>query len=123
MNVLLINVSPHKNGCTHTALSEVAGQLNRHGIDAYIFHIGARPIRGCIACGKCVQTGSCVFNVDPVNECVERLKNADGLVVGSPVYYAAGPARPRVLRQGCALCLQACCRRRELPQGRFNGLL
>ena len=61
----------------------------RHGIDAYIFHIGARPIRGCIACGKCVQTGSCVFNDDPVNECVERLKNADGLVVGSPVYYAS----------------------------------
>ena len=89
MNVLLINGSPHKNGCTHTALSEVAGQLNRHGIDAYIFHIGARPIRGCIACGKCVQTGSCVFNDDPVNECVERLKNADGLVVGSPVYYAS----------------------------------
>lgn len=105
MNVLLINGSPHKNGCTHTALSEVAGQLNRHGIDAYIFHIGARPIRGCIACGKCVQTGSCVFNDDPVNECVERLKNADGLVVGSPVYYASpngallGPARPRVLRK------------------------
>ena len=89
MNVLLINGSPHKNGCTHTALSEVAGQLNRHGIDAYIFHIGARPIRGCIACGKCVQTGSCVFNDDPVNECVERLKSADGLVVGSPVYYAS----------------------------------
>ena len=53
MNVLLINGSPHKNGCTHTALAEVAGQLNRQGIDACIFHIGAKPIRGCIACGKC----------------------------------------------------------------------
>ncbi len=89
MNVLLINGSPHKNGCTHTALAEVAGQLNRQGIDACIFHIGAKPIRGCIACGKCVQTGKCVFDDDPVNECVERLNKADGLVIGSPVYYAS----------------------------------
>ena len=89
MNVLLINGSPHKNGCTYTALNEVAGQLNKQGIETHILHIGSKPIRGCIACGKCVQTGACIFNDDPVNECVERLKQADGLVVGSPVYYAS----------------------------------
>lgn len=90
MNVLLINGSPHKNGCTFTALSEVAGQLNAQGIDTHILHIGNKPIQGCIACGKCLQTGRCVFENDPVNECIDRLKQADGLVVGSPVYYA-GP--------------------------------
>jgi multimeric flavodoxin WrbA len=89
MNVLLINGSPHKNGCTFTALSEVAGQLNKAGIDTNILHIGAQPIRGCIACLKCAETGLCVFNDDPVNEAVGLLKQADGLVVGSPVYYAA----------------------------------
>jgi multimeric flavodoxin WrbA len=89
MNVLLINGSPHKNGCTFTALSEVAGQLNTHGIETSIFHIGTDPIRGCIACGKCAQSGHCVFNDDPVNACVDLAGKADGLVVGSPVYYAA----------------------------------
>ena len=89
LNVLLINGSPHKNGCTFTALSEVAGQLNKHGIETNIFHIGNDPIRGCQACGKCAQSGLCTYNDDPVNECVGLLKKADGLVVGSPVYYAS----------------------------------
>lgn len=89
MNVLLINGSTHKNGCTRTALGEVAGQLEKHGIAAHIFHIGKKPIRGCIACGGCKDTGLCVFNDDPVNECIELAKKADGIVVGSPVYYAA----------------------------------
>ena len=82
MNVLLINGSPHKKGCTYTALSEVAGQLEKNGI-------GSKPIRGCIACGACRETGLCVFDDDPVNECSGLLKAADGLIVGSPVYYAA----------------------------------
>lgn len=89
LNVLLINGSPHKNGCTFTALSEVASQLDKYGIETNIFHIGTQPIRGCIACLKCTQTGLCAFNDDPVNECVGLLKKADGLVVGSPVYYSA----------------------------------
>jgi multimeric flavodoxin WrbA len=89
MNVLLINGSPHKNGCTFTALSEVAGQLSKAGIDTNILHIGTQPIRGCIACGMCAQTGLCVYDEDPVNEAIELLKSADGLVVGSPVYYAS----------------------------------
>ncbi len=89
MNVLLINGSPHKEGCTYTALSEVAGQLNHEGIDTQIVHIGKEPIRGCIACGGCVKTGYCVFKDDGVNDCIDLLKAADGFVVGSPVYYAA----------------------------------
>jgi multimeric flavodoxin WrbA len=90
MNVLLINGSPHKDGCTFTALNEVAGQLNKHGIETNIFHIGDGPIHGCIACGKCAQSGLCAFNDDPVNACIELARKADGIVVGSPVYYA-GP--------------------------------
>jgi len=90
MKVLMINGSVHKKGCTFTALSEVAAQLNLHGIETDIFHIGTEPVRGCMACGKCVQSGYCIYGEDPVNFCIDELKKADGLVVGSPVYYA-GP--------------------------------
>lgn len=90
MNVLLINGSPHAKGCTYTALSEVAGQLNKNGIETTFFHIGKGPIQECTACGACAKTGLCVFRNDPANECIELLKRADGVVVGSPVYYA-GP--------------------------------
>lgn len=90
MKVLMINGSPHKEGCTFTALSEVAGQLNAQGIDTEIYHIGTKPMQDCIACRKCISTGKCVFD-DGVNECVEKLSQADGLVLGSPVYYA-GPS-------------------------------
>ncbi|MCZ0859880.1 flavodoxin family protein [Methanocorpusculum sp. MG] len=90
MKVLLINGSPHKEGCTFTALSEVAGALNRRDIATEIFHIGTRPIAGCVACGKCAETKRCVFD-DKVNEVLDRLDEYDAIVVGSPVYYA-GPA-------------------------------
>lgn len=90
MNVLLINGSPHKHGCTFTALSEVAGQLNAQGIETTMFHIGTKPISGCIACKKCIETGICILKDDVVNDCIAALKKADGLVVGSPVYFA-GP--------------------------------
>ena len=89
LNVLLINGSPHENGCTYTALSEVAGQLNKNGIETRIFHIGTGLIRGCVACGKCAGSGHCIYTDDPVNECIELVKKSDGLVVGSPVYYAS----------------------------------
>jgi len=85
----MINGSPHEKGCVFTALSEVAGQLNKQGIDTNIIHIGNKPIRGCTACYACIETGFCVFKDDPVNECIELMRQADGLVVGSPVYYAA----------------------------------
>ncbi len=91
MKVLLINGSPNRNGCTHTALQTVAAQLQQEGIDTEELHIGNKPIQGCIGCGVCRKKGnSCVFSDDLVNEAAERLCQADGLVVGTPVYYA-GP--------------------------------
>ena len=89
MKVLLINGSPHANGCTFTALSIVAEELQKNGIETEIVHIGSKDIRGCISCGKCRELGHCVFN-DMVNEVASKFEQADGLVVGSPVYYA-GP--------------------------------
>ena len=89
MKALLINGSPHANGCTFTALNIVAEELQKNGIETEIVHIGNKDIRGCIACGKCAELGHCVFN-DMVNEVAQKLEKADGLVVGSPVYYA-GP--------------------------------
>ena len=89
MKVLLINGSPHANGCTFTALNIVANELEKNGIETEIVHIGSKDIRGCIACGKCAELGRCVFN-DMVNEVAPKFEQADGLVVGSPVYYA-GP--------------------------------
>lgn len=91
MKVLLINGSPHKNGCTYTALREVADQLEKNGIETQIFHIGAKAVSGCIACGWCRGKERCVIDTDPVNEAIALAKEADGLIVGSPVYYS-GPA-------------------------------
>ena len=90
MKVLLINGSPHEKGCTYTALSEVAGVLNAEGIETRIFHIGKGPVHGCIACGACAKLGRCAFDDDPANEMLELMREADGIIVGSPVYYA-GP--------------------------------
>ncbi|MCH5163269.1 MAG: flavodoxin family protein [Clostridiales bacterium] len=90
MKVLLINGSPHENGCTYTALSEVAKTLNAQGIETQIFHIGKKPVRGCIACGGCAKLGKCAFSDDVANEMLELMQSADGIVIGSPVYYA-GP--------------------------------
>ncbi len=88
MKVLLINGSPHANGCTATALKEVAKGLSAHGVDSEIIQVGHLDIRGCIACGKCRELGKCVFD-DIVNEVNEKFKEADGIVFGSPVYYAS----------------------------------
>ena len=91
MKVLLINGSPHAKGSTYTALNEVAVTLEKEGIETEIVHVGHQAIRGCIACGKCREIGHCVFD-DVVNEVAEKFKDADGLVVGSPVYYASANA-------------------------------
>lgn len=90
MKVLLINGSPHEKGSTYTALSKVTEELESRGVEAEIFHIGAEPIRGCIACKHCRETGSgrCVFD-DVVNIALEKAKDCDGFVFGSPVYYAS----------------------------------
>ena len=90
MKVLLINGSPHKEGCTFTALNEVAKTLEKNGIETEILYLGVKPIAGCIACGKCSQLGKCFID-DKVNEILARSDEFDGLVIGSPVYYA-GPS-------------------------------
>lgn len=90
MKVLLINGSPHKEGSTYTALNEVAKSLNDNNIESEIVHIGTKAIRGCIACGVCKETGKCAFNDELYNELYQKVKEVDGIVVGSPVYYA-GP--------------------------------
>ncbi|MDD3694730.1 MAG: flavodoxin family protein [Lentisphaeria bacterium] len=89
MQVLLINGSPHQYGCTHTALREIAAQLESEGIDSQELHIGSGPIYPCTACGGCAQTGYCVFTSDPVNQAIELMHKVDALIVGSPVHYAA----------------------------------
>lgn len=89
MKVLLINGSPHREGCTFTALSEVAATLQSRGIETELLYLGKQPLAGCIACGKCLETGYC-FRDDAVREIQQRLDEFDGLVLGSPVYYS-GP--------------------------------
>lgn len=88
MKVLLINGSPHANGCTYTALCEVEKELNKNDIETEIIHVGNKDIRGCIACGNCRKNGKCVFD-DMVNEVAQKFTECDGIVVGSPVYYAS----------------------------------
>lgn len=88
MKALLINGSPHAKGCTYIALSELAKTLEAEGIEAEILHVGHQDIRGCIACGKCRETGKCVFD-DVVNIAAEKFTQADALVIGAPVYYAS----------------------------------
>lgn len=88
MKVLLVNGSPHKEGCTYTALTETAKTLDKEGIETEIFWIGNKPLSGCIACKKCAELGKCVFD-DRVNEFRELAENADGFIFGTPVHYAA----------------------------------
>lgn len=89
MKVLLINGSPREKGCTFTALSEVAKTLEECGIETEIAQIGNKAIRGCIGCGGCAGKGRCVFDDDVTNAMIAKLKDADGLIVGSPVYYSS----------------------------------
>lgn len=90
MKVLLINGSPRKAGNTFIALSEVASALESCGVTAQIISIGSKAVQGCIACNKCHELGRCVFQDKLYNDVREALADADGLIVGSPVYYA-GP--------------------------------
>lgn len=88
MKVLLINGSPHKNGTTFRALNEVANELNANGIETEIVCIGNKPIVGCDVCGACSKLGKCVKD-DLANEIIDKINESDGLIVGSPVYYAS----------------------------------
>ena len=89
MKVLLVNGSPRANGNTARALKEVADTLAAGGLETETVWIGKRPVRGCIACGQCraKNLGHCVFDDDVANRIIEKLKDADGIVIGSPVYY------------------------------------
>ena len=91
LKVLLINGSPHRNGNTFIALSEVAKALEAERIKTEIFPIGNRPIQGCIACYKCNKTGICVFKDEPYLTLRQKTKEADGIIIGSPVYFG-GPS-------------------------------
>ncbi len=88
MKVLLLNGSPHGKGCTYTALCEVEKVLHQAGIETEMIHVGNKDVRGCVACGACREKGKCVFE-DLVNETAPKFAACDGIVVGSPVYYAS----------------------------------
>lgn len=89
MKVLLINGSPNAKGCTFTALSEAAKVLQECGIETEIAQIGNKAVRGCIGCGGCKEKNRCVFQDDITNEMIEKMEKADGLIIGSPVYFAS----------------------------------
>ena len=91
MKVLLVNGSPRANGNTATALNEMVKVFEKEGIEAEVVHVGNKAIRGCVACGGCYPTGKCVID-DAVNECAAKFAECDGIVVGSPVYYASANA-------------------------------
>ena len=91
MKILMINGSPHESGVCATALNEMKNVFDKEGIECEVIHIGNRSIRGCVACGACRKLGRCAFD-DAVNEVAPKFKEADGLVVASPVYYASANA-------------------------------
>ena len=117
MKVLMLNGSPRANGNTALALEEMAKTFREEGVEAEILHVGHLPIRGCIACGQCRKLGKCVFD-DAVNEAAEKFREADGLVIGSPVYYASANATlmaflqrlfystrfPKTMKVGASVC-------------------
>lgn len=89
MKVLLINGSPHKHGCTYTALAEIVKELEKENIEGEIFYIGTQPIRGCIGCNRCSELDHCSYDADIVNEVIAKVRTADGFIFGSPVHYAS----------------------------------
>ncbi len=91
MKVLMINGSPHKEGNTYIALHEMEKVFESEGMEVEFMHIGNKAVRGCIGCRKCSELHKCVFD-DAVNEAAPKLAQCDGLVVGSPVYYASANA-------------------------------
>lgn len=88
MKVLLVNGSPYKEGNTFIALSEAAAQLNKKGVESEIFQLGTGAVHGCIACGKCNHLKRCVFDDDVCNALLQKMREADGIIIGTPVYYA-----------------------------------
>lgn len=91
MKVLLVNGSPNAKGSTYTALHEMEKIFEENGIETELLHVGNKDIRGCVACRACKKVGKCVFD-DLVNETAAKFEACDGIVVGSPVYYASANA-------------------------------
>ena len=89
MKVLLLNGSPHGHGCTATALEEMISVFHAEGIETNLIQVGNKAIRGCVSCNRCGQLGRCVFDDDLVNQTAKEFETADGLVIGSPVYYSS----------------------------------
>lgn len=89
MKVILVNGSPHKEGCTFTALCEVAQSLKKNGVETEIMWLGVEELAGCIGCGACAKTGEGCFRKDIVNEFLAKAADADGYIFGTPVHYAA----------------------------------
>ena len=87
--VLIINGSPREDQCIGTAIAEMLPVFKEEGIETEVINIGKKPIRGCIACQSCSKTGKCVFDDDLVNETAEKFREADGLIIGSPVYFSS----------------------------------
>jgi multimeric flavodoxin WrbA len=88
MKVIAINGSPHKDGTTFHAMQMVIKELEAENIEVEVVHLGSSAVQGCIGCQKCSELGKCVFDKDQVNSCAEKLKAADGILIGSPTYYA-----------------------------------
>jgi multimeric flavodoxin WrbA len=87
MKVIAFNGSPHRQGTTHRGISVIAGELEKAGIPTEIVWVGNKEIRGCMGCRKCRDRGACVFDDDGVNQCRDKVNEADGIILGSPVYY------------------------------------
>ena len=127
--VLLVNGSPHRRGNTFTALSEVAKTLDAEGVDIEIVHIGNRPVQGCIGCYRCKEKGICVFQDETYLTLRNGLAEADGIVIGSPVYFGGPsgkplrPARPPVLFQRKSGAIQAGGLRGGMPSRRSHRRL
>ncbi len=91
MKVIAFNGSPNKEGNTYLGIKLVTDELEKQGIETEIIHVGNKPIRGCIACGYCTKNKNekCAISTDPVNDWIQKMKDADGIILGSPVHYSA----------------------------------
>ncbi len=89
MKVLMLNGSPHENGTTKRALMEVQKTLSENGVESEILTVGNKRVAGCMACGACSKTGKCVYDDELIINIVKKIEEADGVVIGSPVYYAS----------------------------------
>ncbi len=89
MKVILVNGSPHENGCTNTALLEIKNVLEKNDIQTEMFWVGNKPISGCLGCGRCLETNQCIIE-DKVNEFLNKIEETDGFIFGTPVHFASG---------------------------------